>query len=90
MIRNLFVVAEEHWPSLTARYYQVDLLSLPWTTLLTLVYGWLKEIMSPDDFEKLMIQFEVPFPGSERKISDASAEQEGAEFLAAMNTLKMG
>lgn len=90
VIRSFFVVAEDFWPSLTARYYQIDLLDLPWLKLLDLIHGWLKEVLSQDDFDKLMIQFEAPLPGSERKISDASAEQEGAEFMAAMRTLQRG
>lgn len=90
MIVRLFAYADENWPFLTAHYYQIDLLGVPLTKFLDLVYAWLVSMTDPKKLEMFLADLEAPLPGSETKISDASAEAEGESFMAAMNTLQRG
>lgn len=87
MIAGLFFIAEEHWPSVTARFYQIDLLELPLNKFLDLIWGWMREVIAPEEFDKLIARLEAPLPGQESWVGDASAEVEGEAFMAAMQMM---
>jgi hypothetical protein len=87
---RLFAYADYFWPSIRARYYQIDLLEVPLTEFLDLVYAWIRETLSGEDWQKFEIELEAPLPGTTSRTSQTTAEDEGASFMSAMSTLKMG
>ena len=85
MIAGLFNIADEHWPTITARYYQIDLLELPLNKFLDLIFGWCREVIGePTEWEKFLMNLEAPLPGMAKEISETSAEVEGEAFMAVM------
>lgn len=84
VIAGLFAVADDYWPTITARFYQIDLLELPLTKFLDLIWGWLREVLPGDEFDKFVYQLEAPLPGQEHIVGDASSEAEGAAFMTVM------
>lgn len=88
VVVRLYAYADYYWPELSARYYQINLLDLPLTRFLTLVFAWLHEVWPPEKWEMFVADLEAPIPGTERKVSDTSAEEEGASFMNAMSALR--
>jgi hypothetical protein len=87
-VLRLYSIAEDHWPSLCARYYLIDLIMLPPHRFLTLVLGWLKEVVAPDRWDQFVYELSAPIPGM--KATENVIEMEGDTFMSAMTTLNPG
>ena len=85
MIVSLFGIAEEFWPTITARYYQIDLLEIPLTKFLDLIFAWCRELI-PDqqEWEQVLMRIEPPVLGNKEKVSETTADAEGQAFMTVM------
>lgn len=90
VVARLFAIADDYWPHLEARYYQINLVELPMYRFLNLVYAWAYERVETEKIEQFEYELMEPLPGREREIDERTAEIEGAGFMEAMQTLKRG
>jgi hypothetical protein len=88
VVLRLYVLAEDYWEILSAHFYQIDLMKLEPHRLLTLIYGWIKTLISPDDWEMFEMELTSPLPGKEGQPSETEMEQEGDLFMTALQTLE--
>lgn len=87
VVARLYAVADDYWPFIVARYYQIDLLEVSLTKFLDLIFAWCREVIQdPTEWERFLYELEEPIPGAAP--SDAAVEREGEDFLAAMSTLQ--
>jgi hypothetical protein len=90
VIVGLHFVAEENWPAITARYYEIDLLDQPLLRFLDLIYGWVRENTDEEGWERFNTLLEAPLPGDAKRVSHISAEEEGRAFMTVMTMLQGG
>jgi len=57
---------------------------LPAYRFLNCVYAWCLQHIHPEKVEEWLFNLNQPLPGHEEEVSDAMAEQEGADFMALM------
>lgn len=85
VVLRLYAIASERWPEIDAAYAEVDLITFPPHRFCNLVYGWCVKWLNEDKREKFDYDLTAPLPGtSTRHVSEATAEAEGAAFLAVM------
>lgn len=82
---RLYVIAAERWPEIDGHYAAVDLITFPCHRFLNLVYAWCIERIPSDKREEWEMQLTAALPGREKaRPTPSVAEQEGADFMAAM------
>lgn len=80
---RLYAIADGHWAEIEAAYYQIDLLSVGSRKFLNLVFAWCLTRIQPEQREEWIRDLEAPLPG-QVQASPAQVEQEGMDFMAAM------
>jgi hypothetical protein len=89
VVVRLYAIADDYWPYIEARYYQIDLMEVSPTKFMNLIYAWCREVIH-DQMEWERFEMELTEPIFDTKPSDATVDKEGEDFLAAMSTLQRG
>lgn len=84
MILRLFNYAEDHWSYIRADYPGVNLINIPIYEFCDYVWAWVAKRIDPKQFEMWQMEMLAPLPGMEKSISQTTAEDEGASFMAVM------
>lgn len=86
---RLYLIAGSRWAEIEATYYMTNLLDETPRKFLNLIYAWCVERITPDEREKWETMLVAPLPGAKpKKPSERTAEDEGAAFMAMMQTHK--
>jgi hypothetical protein len=86
VVYRLYLIAEDRWAEIDGTYAHVNLLRLPIYRFLNCVYTWCIEHLDPSKREEWDTLLLAPLPGREKEVSEVQVEQEGAAFMALMQS----
>ena len=83
-VARLYAIAEMRWPEIDAAYPQVNLVTLPMHRFCNFVYAWFVQRIDPEKRDMYDMMLTEPLEGQAKKVTPATTEAEGADFMATM------